>query len=129
MTVSRVFLFVTVSLLSGCAEIPAAPSVMSLPGRGKTLEQFHAEDASCRQWAAQQTQGTVKGATTGQLYGSAVQQWYDMAYMQCMYATGNQIPGVMSGSVPPPPPPPSAPASPGSPPPGGVEPTPPAQAP
>jgi hypothetical protein len=82
-TVSRVLLFTTVGLLSGCGTIPAAPSVMALPGQGKTLEQFHAEDTSCRQWAAQQTQETVKGASTGQLYGSAVGQWYDMAYMQC----------------------------------------------
>ncbi len=124
-TASRVLPFLTASLLSGCATIPAAPSVMALPGPGKTLEQFHAEDTLCRQWAAQQAQETAKGATAGQRYGSAVPQWYDMAYLQCMYAKGNRIPGVMSGSPLPPP----APAPPGPPPPAGAEPTPPAQAP
>ncbi len=125
MTASRVRLLVTVSLLSGCATIPAAPSVMALPGPGKTLEQFHAEDTLCRQWAAQRAQETAKGASAGQRYGWAVQQWYDMAYQQCMYAKGNRIPAAMSGPLPPPPP---APAPPG-PPPAGAQPTPPAQAP
>ncbi len=126
-TASRVLWLVMVSLLSGCATIPAAPSVMALPGPGKTLEQFHAEDTLCRQWAAQQAQETAKGATAGQRYGSAVRQWYDMAYLQCMYAKGNRIPGVMSG--PSFPPPPAAPAPPGPSPPAGAEPTPPPQAP
>lgn len=126
-TASRVLLLVTVSLLSGCGTIPAAPSVMALPGSGRTLEQFHADDTLCRQWAAQQAGETAKGATAGQLYGSAVGQWYDMAYLQCMYAKGNRIPGVMSGSLPPPPP--TAPALPGPPPAAGAEPTPPADAP
>ena len=41
--------------------------------------------------------------------GSAVQRRYDNAYMQCMYAKGNQIPGARprrSYTAPPPPPPP-----------------------
>ncbi len=76
-TASRVPWLVMVSLLSGCATIPAAPSVMALPGPGKTLEQFHAEDTLWRQWAAEQAQETAKGATAGQRYGSAVPQWYD----------------------------------------------------
>ncbi len=115
-TASRVLWLVMVGLLSGCATIPAAPSVMALPGPGKTLEQFHAEDTLCRQWAAQQAQETAKRAT-GPLYGSAVRQWYDMAYLQCMYAKGNRIPGVMSGPPLPPPPGPPSPA--------GAEPPPP----
>ena len=43
--------------------------------------------------------------------GSEVQRRYDIAYQQCMYAKGNQIPGIVPASrrayqVPPPPPPP-----------------------
>ncbi len=52
---------------------------------------------------------------TGPAYGAgyAAQTRYDNAYVQCMYAKGNQIPGVMSPSKrqtysPPPPPPPDA---------------------
>jgi hypothetical protein len=37
--------------------------------------------------------GTSSGASAGQAYGWEVQQQYDYAYVQCMYAKGNQIPG------------------------------------
>lgn len=73
--------------------------------------------------------GTAIGAGTGLLMGSAVGseagyaaagslQWrYDVAYTQCMYAKGNQVPG--SGSAPSnyAPPPPHAPPPPSTPPP------------
>jgi hypothetical protein len=156
-------------LLAGCATIPSGPSVMVLPGRGKSFEQFQADDGVCRQWAMQQTGttpeqvsgqsavsgaaiGTVLGAAAGAAIGAAagspgvgaaagagagllggtavganraygaersVQGRYDMAYMQCMYAKGNQIPvrgatpRYRSASPPPPapPPPPPPPAS------------------
>ncbi len=122
---SRLPLLVAILLLSGCATIPAGPSVMALPGPAKTLDQFHDEDVLCRQWAAQQAGDTARGATAGQAFGSAVQRWYDMAYLQCMYAKGNRVPGIF----PPPPPPAMAPAPPGPPPPTGAEPAPPPQAP
>jgi Glycine-zipper domain len=71
--------------------------------------------------------GTAVGA--GNAYGSSVSaQWrYDIAYMQCMYAKGNQVPvprgsqpAYTSAVVPPPPPPPDVP-----PPPAGTPPPPP----
>lgn len=101
-------------LLTGCATLPSGPSVMVLPGTGKSLEQFQADDLVCRQWAA----------------GSyAVQPQYDMAYMQCMYVKGNQIPvarGSEPGYAPSPPPPAVAPLPPGIPsPPAGAPPPPP----
>jgi hypothetical protein len=37
--------------------------------------------------------GTSAGASAGQEYGWKAQQQYDYAYVQCMYAKGNQIPG------------------------------------
>ncbi len=55
--------------------------------------------------------GTVSGAEAGRQTGYEVQYRYDIAYQQCMYAKGNQIPGVPTRQVPanvkPPPPPPS----------------------
>jgi hypothetical protein len=148
-------------LLAGCATLPSGPSVMVLPGNGKSFEVFTYDDALCRQWASQQlgtsaqqannaavnsaAVGTVLGAAggaaigaaygnpgmgaavgsgVGLLGGSAVganqtagAQWelqrrYDYAYMQCMYAKGNQIPVPASAvqqhssAAPPPPPPP-----------------------
>jgi hypothetical protein len=77
--------------------------------------------------------GTAIGAGTGGEARMTVQRRYDVAYMQCMYAKGNQIP-VARGSVapgysgrtttapPPPPPPPRAPAV--TPPPPNVPPPP-----
>lgn len=145
----------------GCATIPTGPSVMALPGSGKSFEQFQADDAVCKQWAAQQIGqspqttanqnvaagaavgtvvgaglgaaigaaaghpgtgaaigagsgllvGTASGASAGQVYGWEAQRRYDNAYMQCMYAKGNQIPGMTAPArrtwrTPPPPPPP-----------------------
>lgn len=37
--------------------------------------------------------GTAAGASAGQAYGWEVQERYDYAYVQCMYAKGNQVPG------------------------------------
>ncbi len=65
---------------SGCASVPTGPSVMVMPGTGKTFEAFQVDDAVCRQWAAQQTgttpgkvatDSTVGGAAIGTLVGAA----------------------------------------------------------
>lgn len=51
--------------------------------------------------------GSMVGSDSGRAYGSQSQRRYDNAYMQCMYANGNQIPGATREyrrSTPPPPP-------------------------
>ena len=167
--------------LSGCATVPAGPSVMAWPGPGKPFEVFQSDDATCRQWASQQAGaqpaesanktlasgaavGTLLGAGLGAAIGAAsghfgaglgvgaasgaivgtaaavgpaygaqsvVQRRYDNAYMQCMYAKGNQVPGAVRTyrrAYPPPPPPPGfAPPPPSAypPPPAGTYPPPP----
>jgi hypothetical protein len=58
--------------------------------------------------------GTATGANAAGARGWDTQRRYDHAYQQCMYARGNQIPGVArprSAYGPPPPPPPPAPSS------------------
>jgi outer membrane lipoprotein SlyB len=57
--------------------------------------------------------GTSAGASSGQEYVMESQRRYDIAYQQCMYAKGNQIPSMEPGppapvaqAAPPPPPPP-----------------------
>jgi hypothetical protein len=149
------------TLISGCATVPTGPSVAVFPAPGKTFEEFRADDAVCRQWAAQQTGispqetinqntaagavagtanggdlgaaiasagghmgtgaaigagtgllfGTLAGSDRGYAYSRSAQRQYDIAYQQCMYAKGNQIPGVVEHRRPvyrrqPPPPPP-----------------------
>lgn len=127
---------------AGCATVPKGPSVMVLPGHGKSFNAFEADDATCRAFAARQiglspgraaarsglssaAVGTAVGAAAGAAIGAATghpgagaaigagsgllvgsasgadhaaysgaeaQRRYDSAYMQCMYAKGNQIP-------------------------------------
>jgi Glycine-zipper domain len=81
--------------------------------------------------------GAAVGAGTGILLGSAAAaesgaavagtlQWrYDLAYVQCMYAKGNQVPGAATSPSGYAPPPPNAPPPPGAgPPPPSPEPPP-----
>ena len=71
--------------IAACARVPTGPSVMVLAGSGKPLEQFQTDDRACRQSAAQE----IESAKRSEL---PAQRRYDMAYMQCMYAQGHQIP-------------------------------------
>jgi hypothetical protein len=148
--------------LAACISLPpSGPSMLVLPGTGKSFDQFRFDDSDCRQYAGGQTgatpsqaaedsavrsavlgtavgavagaaiggqQGAAVGAGTGLLVGSAsgagaanqsaytLQQRYDFAYEQCMYAKGHKVPvrGGFASSLPAParsapPPPPSAP--------------------
>lgn len=152
-------------VLAGCAtQPPTGPSVMVLPGSGKTFDQFRYDDNECRQYASTQLGGTtaqqastnsaLKSAAVGTAVGAAagglaggnsgagigaglglavgaltgmdassssgysLQRRYDIAYEQCMYAKGHQIPMAASRytpraparpAAPPPPPPPPPP--------------------
>ncbi|MBL6751920.1 MAG: glycine zipper family protein [Nevskia sp.] len=62
--------------------------------------------------------GTAAGSSSGYQSASYLQWRYNVAYEQCMYAHGNQVPGFPVQSVPAPPstpPPPAAPAPPAPP--------------
>jgi hypothetical protein len=108
----KAFTFALVAAVgTACA---SGPHVMVLPGEGRTLDQFHGDDAFCRSWAGQQS-------------GSGGGWRYDIAYAQCMYIKGNKVPvtgGLQRAPMTPPapsaipkvPPPPEG--SPPSPPPG-----------
>ncbi|HXE95650.1 MAG TPA: glycine zipper family protein [Dongiaceae bacterium] len=70
---------VAMLVLSGCVTLPTGPSVLVLPAPGKPLEQFQAEDMTCRQWAGQQVgvsaqdtanQNTARGAAVGTAIGA-----------------------------------------------------------
>ncbi len=68
-------------LLSACVSVPTGPSVMSLPGTGKSFEQFRYDQSQCRGYASEQIGGTsasqvannaaVSSAAVGTLVGAA----------------------------------------------------------
>jgi outer membrane lipoprotein SlyB len=68
-------------LLSACVTVPEGPSVMVLPGSGKTFNQFQLDDYTCRQYAKQSiggssaqqaaTEAGVKSAAVGAAVGAA----------------------------------------------------------
>jgi outer membrane lipoprotein SlyB len=63
---------IAVLALAGCAVAPpSGPSVMAMPGQGKSFEAFQGDDAACRQYAAQQTGIAPQDAATQSLVGSA----------------------------------------------------------
>lgn len=62
------------TLLAGCVSMPSGPSVMSLPGTGKSFDQFRADDFECRSYAHAQVGGatTDSAATDSGLKSAAV---------------------------------------------------------
>ena len=69
-----------VLLASGCVTVPSGPSVMVMPGSGKSFEQFQYDDRACREWAQQQggdaatsaNQSTAAGAVIGTVVGAGL---------------------------------------------------------
>jgi hypothetical protein len=51
-------------LLGACTTMPSGPGVLVLPGTGKSFDQFHADDVSCRQFAHEQVGVTPTQAAT-----------------------------------------------------------------
>lgn len=68
-------------VLYGCVTVPEGPSMMVLPGTGKSFDQFRADDVDCRQYASSQVGGSsanqaavdsgVKSAVVGTALGAA----------------------------------------------------------
>lgn len=59
----RVSPLMALLLLGACTTIPTGPSVMALPGTGKSFDQFRADDADCRQYALSQSGGASANET------------------------------------------------------------------
>lgn len=68
-------------LLAGCVSVPSGPRVTTLPGTGKSFEQFRYDEADCRQYAKYQIGGSsanqaasdsaVLSAAVGTVIGAA----------------------------------------------------------
>lgn len=50
-------------LTAACTTLPDGPSVMVLPGTGKSFDQFRADDLECRQFASAQIGGATPSST------------------------------------------------------------------
>jgi outer membrane lipoprotein SlyB len=65
-------------LLAGCVGMPTGPSMLVLPGTGKSFDQFRNDDYSCRQFAYQQvggvtpTQAAVSSGVASAAIGTAL---------------------------------------------------------
>ena len=70
--IHRLVPLLLVSLLAACASIPSGPSMMALPGSGKTFDQFREDDYYCKQYANEQVGGkTPNKASIASGLGSA----------------------------------------------------------
>jgi hypothetical protein len=58
----RVSPLVALLMLGACTTIPTGPSVLVMPGTGKSFDEFRGDDADCRQFAL----GQVGGATANE---------------------------------------------------------------
>jgi hypothetical protein len=56
---SAFVLLASLTCVSACTIAPTAPSVMALPGTGRTFDQFRIDDGSCRQFASGQVGGVL----------------------------------------------------------------------
>jgi hypothetical protein len=83
---------------------------MVLPGTGLSLEQFSKDHVICQQYATLQVSDTlnqtdINNASANTITSSTsyeAQLRYDMAYIQCMYVKGHQVPvyGQLTGVTP-----------------------------
>jgi hypothetical protein len=98
--------------LAGCVPQTMAPTVVVTPGSGKSTADFAADQSGCTAQANQQMAPAVQAANS-QLVGNALlgvtpdqtvqsaqsaqttlQQQYNVAYSECMYAKGEFVPGM-----------------------------------
>ncbi len=81
MTLKALLTGVVLSLIGACTTMPTGPSVLVLPGTGKTFDQFRDDDLVCRNFATGQIGGAstssvaadsgVKSAAVGTVLGAA----------------------------------------------------------
>ena len=98
----------TLLALAGCVTVPNGPSMMSLPGTGKSFDQFRADDLDCRQFASVQAGGStpdqaatnsgVKSAAVGTVVGATAGALIDGASGAGVGAGIGLLTGALAGS-------------------------------
>jgi hypothetical protein len=70
-TAGALLLLAAVSL-AGCATMPPGPSILVMPGNGKSFEAFQVEDGVCRQWAQNQAGWNANQTVNENVAGGAI---------------------------------------------------------
>ncbi len=115
-----------VLFLAACSTpTPTGPGLLVLPGTGKNFDQFRFDEQECRGYAHSQLGGKTPEQAMSDSSARSLQQRYDFAFTQCMYAKGHRVPvsGRYSDAAPPaaspsastPPPPPQSASTPPAP--------------
>ena len=63
---------IAAAALAGCVTVPSGPSVMVLPGDGRTFDQFRYDEGDCRNYAQSQVGGSAEQAAADSAVRSAV---------------------------------------------------------
>jgi hypothetical protein len=83
------------AVAAGCVSQPVGPAVAVKPGRDKPFNVFLQDDAQCKQTAREELARGVntRAASDADVPRAQlnVQQRYDLAYLECMRAKGNQL--------------------------------------
>ena len=95
-------------LLCGCVTVPEGPSVMALPGTGKSFDQFRADDYECMDFARSRVGGAstnqaatdsgVKSAVVGTAVGAAAGAAFDGRSGAAVGAGAGLLIGALAGA-------------------------------
>lgn len=96
--VMRFIPLAAVLLAAGCTTAPTGPSVMVLPGTGKSFEQFRMDDATCRQFAFGQIGGTVPAQAAGDTMARSAVTGTAVGALAGAAIGGNEGAGVGAGT-------------------------------
>ncbi len=61
LTASKLVPLAAACLAAGCVSVPTGPSMLVLPGTGKSFDEFRGDDFQCRQYAQDQIGGRSAG--------------------------------------------------------------------
>lgn len=95
---ARIVPLASLLLLAGCVTYPTAPSVMVLPGTGKSFDQFRYDDSSCRQYAYEQVGGKVPGQVASDSMGRSAVAGTAIGAVAGAAIGGNRGAGVGAGT-------------------------------
>lgn len=106
--ISVMALAASLGLLAGCTTMPDGPSVMVLPGTGKSFDQFRFDDSDCKQFASGQLGGTtpssaqadsgVRSAAVGTAIGAIAGAAMDGGHGAGVGAGAGLLMGSMAGA-------------------------------